>query len=150
MVQVFLITILHWGINMTIYYSPSKNGLYPDGELYGANLPIDAVLLSLSQYQELIKGQASGKVITPNGSEVPYLSDPVVNYHELANRKLTELRAKADAEIMPLQDAVDLAVASDDEVSLLNEWKAFRLALYRLDISEPESIVWPRMPMGEK
>ena len=135
---------------MTIYYSPSTNGLYPDGELYGAHLPSDAIVLSLSQYQGLIEGQASGKVITPNGSEVPYLSEPIVNYREQANRKLTELRAKADTEILPLQDAVDLAIASSEEVALLNEWKAYRLALYRLDISEPGSIVWPLLPTGGK
>lgn len=135
---------------MTIYYSPSTNGLYPDGELYGAHLPPDAIVLSLSQYQGLIEGQAAGKVITPNGSEVPYLSEPVINYREQANRKLTELRAKADAEILPLQDAVDLAMASAEDAALLNEWKAYRLALYRLDTSEPESIVWPLLPTGGK
>lgn len=135
---------------MTIYYSPSTNGLYPDGELYGAHLPPDAIVLSLSQYQGLIEGQAAGKVITPNGSEVPYLSEPVVNFREQANRKLTELRAKADTEILPLQDAVDLAMASAEDAALLNEWKAYRLALYRLDISEPESIVWPLLPTGGK
>ncbi|EPC9790175.1 tail fiber assembly protein [Klebsiella variicola] len=135
---------------MTIYYSPSTNGLYPDGELYGAHLPPDAIVLSLSQYQGLIEGQAAGKVITPNGSEVPYLSEPVVNYSEQANRKLTELRAKADTEILPLQDAVDLAMASDDEVTRLNEWKAYRLALYRLDISDAENIAWPVVPTGGK
>ncbi|MGP9063141.1 tail fiber assembly protein [Klebsiella quasipneumoniae subsp. similipneumoniae] len=133
---------------MTIYYSPSTNGLYPDGELYGGNLPPDVVLLSLSQYQELIQGQSAGKVITPNGSEVPYLSEPTVNYQEQANRKLTELRSKADTEILPLQDAVDLAMASNEEVTRLNEWKAYRLALYRLDISDAKNIDWPIAPEG--
>ncbi|WP_323115656.1 tail fiber assembly protein [Klebsiella variicola] len=81
---------------------------------------------------------------------MPYLSEPVVNYREQANRKLTELRAKADTEILPLQDAVDLAMASDDEVTRLNEWKAYRLALYRLDISDAENIDWPAVPTGGK
>lgn len=134
---------------MTIYYSPSTNGLYPDGELYGKNLPQDVVTLSASDYQTLIEGQSAGKVITPNGSELPYLSEPDINYLELTKKKLAEYRTRADAEIAPLQDAVDLMQATETEKSALLAWKAYRLALYRTDISDPENVVWPAVPAGD-
>lgn len=134
---------------MTIYYSPSTNGLYPDGELYGNTLPQDVVTLSASDYKILIEGQSAGKVITPNGSELPYLSDPEINYLELAKKKMAEYRARADAEIAPLQDAVDLLQATETEKSTLLAWKSYRLALYRIDISDPENVVWPAAPAGE-
>ncbi|QXH54160.1 tail fiber assembly protein [Pseudomonas fakonensis] len=50
--------------------------------------------------------------------------------------------------IAPLQDAVDLNIATADEVALLTKWKQYRVALNRLQEQEgyPASIAWPVAP----
>lgn len=61
---------------------------------------------------------------------------------------LAQRRAVADAAIAPLQDAVDLAEATESEASLLREWKRYRVALSRLPDQEgyPNEIDWPAPP----
>lgn len=51
--------------------------------------------------------------------------------------------AEASAAIAPLQDAVDLAMATDAEVAMLQGWKTYRVLLNRVDTSKP---VWPEVP----
>lgn len=53
------------------------------------------------------------------------------------------LLALAASKISPLQDAVDLDIATDDEVALLLEWKKYRVQVNRVDITKPE---WPVSP----
>lgn len=59
------------------------------------------------------------------------------------------LRAAADSAIAPLQDAVDIGDATDDEVLSLNAWKKYRVALNRLpdQLSYPTNIEWPITPV---
>ncbi|ECJ3537838.1 tail fiber assembly protein [Salmonella enterica] len=49
----------------------------------------------------------------------------------------------ASEKISPLQDAVDLDIATDDEKAQLNEWKKYRVQVNRVKPSEP---VWPEQP----
>ncbi|BCL44061.1 tail fiber assembly protein [Enterobacter roggenkampii] len=133
---------------MTIYYSPATGGLYPDGEKYNS-LPPDAVEITAELYSELINGQSAGKNITQNGSGLPYLSDPVIDHVADAAVMRSGLRAVADAEIAPLQDAVDLGIATDAETAALTEWKKYRVLLNRVDTSAAPEIEWPTQP-GER
>lgn len=57
-------------------------------------------------------------------------------------------RAAADAAIAPLQDAMDLDMATDEEATLLTEWKRYRVLLSRLpdQADYPENIEWPTPP----
>lgn len=48
--------------------------------------------------------------------------------------------------IATLQDAVDLEMASEAEKSLLLKWKAYRVMLRRVDVSQAPHIVWPDKP----
>lgn len=130
---------------MTIYYSPATSGLYPDGEKYNS-LPPDAVEITEELYSELINGQSAGKNITPNGSGLPYLSDPVIDHVADAAVMLSGLRAAADSEIAPLQDAVDLGIATAAESAALTEWKKYRVLLMRIDTSKAPDIEWPATP----
>ena len=56
------------------------------------------------------------------------------------------LRAVADTEIAPLQDAVDLGIATDAESTALTEWKKYRVLLMRVDTSAAPNIEWPTQP----
>lgn len=49
----------------------------------------------------------------------------------------------ASEKISPLQDAVDLDIATDDEKAQLNEWKKYRVLVNRVDTSNPD---WPEQP----
>lgn len=57
-------------------------------------------------------------------------------------------RAAADSAIAPLQDAVDLDEATEEEAARLKEWKRYRVALNRLPEQPgyPNSIDWPAPP----
>ncbi|MBB7069510.1 tail fiber assembly protein [Escherichia coli] len=46
----------------------------------------------------------------------------------------------------PLQDAVDLEIATDEETSLLAAWKKYRVLVNRVDTSVAQDIEWPTSP----
>ncbi|HFL6513782.1 TPA: tail fiber assembly protein [Salmonella enterica] len=50
----------------------------------------------------------------------------------------------ASEKIAPLQDAVDLDIATDDEKAQLDEWKKYRVLVNRVDTSNPD---WPEQPV---
>lgn len=62
---------------------------------------------------------------------------------EAAEKQKQALLATATAAIAPLQDAVDLDMATEDEKAQLQAWKTYRVLLNRVDTSAPE---WPDVP----
>lgn len=63
------------------------------------------------------------------------------------NKRLKDsLLAQATLAIAPLQDAVDLDDASEEEVALLKKWKQYRVAVNRIDANTAEDIEWPTQP----
>lgn len=61
----------------------------------------------------------------------------------LAEQEKINLLAVATSAIAPLQDGVDLDMATEVETALLLEWKKYRVLLNRVDTSKPE---WPTPP----
>ncbi len=55
----------------------------------------------------------------------------------------------ANEHIAPLQDAVDLEIATEEEASLLAAWKKYRVLLNRVDTSVAPDIEWPAVPVME-
>ncbi|WP_339053705.1 tail fiber assembly protein [Arsenophonus endosymbiont of Crataerina pallida] len=53
---------------------------------------------------------------------------------------------RASEIIQPLQDAVDLDMATEEEKIQLRSWKLYRLNLHRKDISIAPDIEWPEKP----
>lgn len=74
----------------------------------------------------------------------------VENYRELARAdaeiQKQALMAEASDVIAPLQDAVDLDMATPEEESALKEWKKYRVLLNRVDTSTAPDIIWPVKP----
>ncbi|MDP8634760.1 tail fiber assembly protein [Serratia ureilytica] len=62
-----------------------------------------------------------------------------------AEARKNELLAVAGKAVAPLQDAVDLDMATEAEKALLADWKKYRVTLNRLDMSAPD-IDWPMAP----
>lgn len=72
------------------------------------------------------------------------------NAKVIADIRLTHRRdiAKARTRIAPLQDAVDLGVATEEEDAKLLAWKRYRVALNRIDQQSgyPSDVIWPERP----
>lgn len=62
---------------------------------------------------------------------------------EANKQSLLQLAAQS---IAPLQDAVELELASEEEIALLTAWKKYRVMLNRLDTSAAPDINWPEVP----
>ena len=65
-----------------------------------------------------------------------------------AVQKKNSLRSAADAEISWLQDAVDVGIATEQEISQLAEWKKYRVQLMRINPEGAPAIEWPPVPGG--
>ena len=66
-------------------------------------------------------------------------------YGERKKQK-NSLMQVASEHIAPLQDAVDLEIATEEETSLLEAWKKYRVLLNRVDTSVAPDIEWPTIP----
>ena len=63
-----------------------------------------------------------------------------------AEETKNNLMQVASEHIAPLQDAVDLEIATEEENSLLEAWKKYRVLLNRVDTSTAPDIEWPTSP----
>jgi len=64
----------------------------------------------------------------------------------IASSRLAAEMDVANRTIAPLQDAVDISIATDEEITRLSEWKRYRVALSRIDINKALNIEWPIRP----
>lgn len=65
----------------------------------------------------------------------------------MASSRLAAEMDEANQTIAPLQDAVDISIATDEETTRLAEWKRYRVELSRIDISKTLDIEWPLKPV---
>lgn len=65
-----------------------------------------------------------------------------------AQSKKNQLMRVANSRIAPLQDAVDLGIASNEETQALLDWKKYRVLLNRIDTSTAPDIEWTEQPAG--
>ncbi|HHR6066242.1 TPA: tail fiber assembly protein [Providencia alcalifaciens] len=81
--------------------------------------------------------------------EVEAYINPPISKEQLiaeAEQQKQPLLAEANNAIAPLQDAVDLDMATDEEVAQLTAWKKYRVLLNRIDTSLAPDIEWPEKP----
>lgn len=95
---------------------PSAGWFYKDGEFSAPPLTDDEIE---QQKQQKIANNQATKV-------------SLINY--------------ATYQINPLQDAVDLDMATEKEESLLKKWKLYRVTVSRIDANTDEEISWPDQP----
>ncbi|EPY9286340.1 MULTISPECIES: tail fiber assembly protein [Enterobacteriaceae] len=125
------------------YYSGSQKGFFTSAD----TAPDDVVEISVEYWEALLDGQSNGQYISSNADGFPVLTDPPPPTTEeliaKAERQKSALMAQANNSIAPLQDAVDLGMATDEESTALSEWKKYRVLLMRVDTTKP---VWPIPP----
>ncbi|MCA6221903.1 tail fiber assembly protein [Photorhabdus antumapuensis] len=63
-----------------------------------------------------------------------------------AEHEKFQLLIKANNLVAPLQDAVDLGIATEAEKTVLLEWKKYRVMLSKVDISLAPDVEWPEQP----
>jgi len=68
------------------------------------------------------------------------------NAELIASSRLAAKMDEANRTIVPLQDAVDISIATDAEIARLSEWKRYRVELSRIDTSKAPDITWPVRP----
>lgn len=68
------------------------------------------------------------------------------NAELIASSRLAAETDEASRVIAPLQDAVDISIATDEEITRLAEWKRYRVELSRIDTSKAPDITWPVRP----
>lgn len=89
-----------------------------------------------------IGGQYKNDVFIPPAAQMRSRDDSVAE----AEQMKTTLLAEAAMVIDPLQDAVDMGIATDEEQSLLPVWKKYRVMVRRVDVSLAPVIAWPEKP----
>ncbi|KLV73156.1 tail fiber assembly protein [Citrobacter portucalensis] len=63
-----------------------------------------------------------------------------------ATQQKESLLALAASKIAPLQDAVDLVIATEAEAALLLAWKKYRVLLNRINPNDTPDVNWPEQP----
>lgn len=142
------------------YFSPSTLGFIPDqwkndGTYTDDTWPSDAVLLSEEEADAYWKQTPpAGKALAaidgrPAWVDIPPPEPPTEEeLAAAAEAKRDELLRVAAIRIAPLQDAVDLGVATEAEATALTAWKRYRVVLNRLPEQPgyPLEITWPAPP----
>ena len=81
--------------------------------------------------------------------EVDAHINPPVSREQLVavtEQQKQSLLSEANNSIAPLQDAVDLDMATEAEAAALQAWKKYRVLLNRVDTSTAPDIDWPEKP----
>ncbi|WP_272684628.1 tail fiber assembly protein [Providencia sp. PROV130] len=135
------------------YYSASTNAFYPvsleQDYIDASTFPSDAMLVENAVFEEFTRVN-SGKVRATNEKGLPvWIEAPEPTQTELiaeAEYQKQALLTEATAAIAPLQDAVDLGIATDEERGQLKKWKNYRVLINRVDTSIAPNINWPEKP----
>ncbi|KER02426.1 tail fiber assembly protein [Photorhabdus temperata] len=134
------------------YYSAETNAFYPVelklDYIASGSLPDDIIEVSDDIYREYAANTApEGKYRRASENGLPAWADiPPPTKEESQNYvedKKQKLMMKASERIAPLQDAVDLGIATEAEKEALLSWKKYRVMLNRIDIKQAPDIEWP-------
>ncbi|HGG8900254.1 tail fiber assembly protein [Enterobacter cloacae] len=136
-------------------WSASKNVFYLIADLLAyiraGNWPDDAVEVSDDVFNEFASFQNGNGMIRGVSSDgLPAWVAPPEPSKEMLIRNAEvnrdALTARASREIDILTDAESDGSITDEEKELLAKWKAYRLALRRLDLTSAPDIDWPEQP----
>ncbi len=139
---------------MNYVYCAATNAFYPEElkvlYLSSGSWPEDGITVDEAVYAEYSGAAPSGKIRAagPDGlpcwAYLPPLSVEAIRAD--AELRKAELLVEAAVEIAPLKDAVELDIATDDEIRLYSAWRKYRVILNRVNTSSPDDIQWPEIP----
>lgn len=114
---------------------PERGNIYAVSMFFPEDMSVAEI--AKSDYPEGV--QIDGAWMFNEGVIVPVPVDTVAE----AEKKKRKLLNDAAVAISPLKDAVDLDMATDDEIAKLNALKIYRVKVNRVDVSNP---IWPDAP----
>lgn len=138
-----------------VYFSAGILGYIPaawkdDGTYTDGSWPKDAVLLTDDEAAEFWKqNPPDGKSLGSRDGRPAWVDIPPRSKEELISEaayRKAALLGTASTMISTLQDAVDLDMATDQEVADLKSWKVYRVLLSRIDTSTAPDIEWLIVP----
>lgn len=139
---------------MKMFYSPNTAAFYPEllRDAYDDSdtWPEDAIEVTDHEFT-IYSGTPPVGMIRGTVDDRPgWVSMPEPTKEEkiviaAADKRMRLSRAREA--IQPLQDAVDIGVATDDEASLLKKWKQYSVAVNRIDTDKTADIAWPPEPV---
>lgn len=133
-------------------YVPPCAGFWPlnERDLYPNTFPDTGVEVDEATKEQYSGAAPEGKRLGADKKGKPaWIDIPPPPKEQLiaeAEAKKQALIAEAATAIAPLQDAVDLDMATPEEESALKEWKIYRVLLSRVDTSTAPDITWPVRP----
>ncbi|MDE9443040.1 tail fiber assembly protein [Xenorhabdus bovienii] len=93
------------------------------------------------------KMRVAGADGLPTWGDIPPAPPPTLEQlQQQAESQKWSLIQPIRGKIEPLQDAVYLNIATDEEKVALTEWHRYRLALYRVDCTTAPDVKWPEQP----
>ncbi|MCC8376318.1 MULTISPECIES: tail fiber assembly protein [Photorhabdus] len=137
------------------FYSAKTNAFYPielkQNYIASGSLPDDIMEVSIDIYQEYaVSNVPEGKYRVAGQNGLPEWADiPPPTKEELqqyVESKKQQFIVEASQQIAPLQDAVDLGIATKEEEAALLVWKKYRVMLNRVDTLQAADIEWPEQP----
>lgn len=143
---------------MTVFYSANNGGFYHAAlrAAYEAagTWPQDCIEISDNEYLSLLSAQDAGKQIIKDGNGRPVAVTPPPPSDaqlELSVAREKALRLdEAARQIAPLEDAIELGMATDDEKARLLLWRQYRIAVSRIDDPAFQQgyphVTWPLTP----
>ncbi|MBH2974461.1 tail fiber assembly protein [Serratia marcescens] len=142
------------GLIMSYGFSASTGAfyVYEDRASYeeNGNWPADVKPVSDEVWQAYCGQGPEGKVRGADRKGLPCWADaPPPTKSTLvaaAERKKAELLDVAGKAIAPLQDADDLAIATEEEAAQLRLWKTYRVQLNRINPQDAPDTDWPLPP----
>jgi len=151
-------------------FSELNQAFYLPGVDYGDDLPSDSVDISEEEYRGFYLSINNGCRIYIKNNAFEISDKKPGKYHDWDSASLSwviteESRAKMDSDLIrsnvhkkqslmaeasstiaPLQDAVDIGIATDEEKSILDKWKNYRVVLNRLSVTSSSNVDWPAIP----
>ncbi|HGM5908030.1 TPA: tail fiber assembly protein [Serratia marcescens] len=139
---------------MSYGFSASTGAFYVYEDLASyqenGNWPYDVKPVSDEVWQAYCGQGPAGKVRGADRKGLPcWVDAPPPTKSTLvaaAERKKAELLDVAGKAIAPLQDADDLAIATEEEAAQLRLWKTYRVQLNRINPQDAPEIDWPVAP----
>lgn len=137
-----------------VFFSAGTLGFYPEEDQASyeeaGSWPTDAKLLGDPLAALYWKVSAPpGKQLGANSAGEPVWVDPpdpspeeVLITNSMERDRLLGIATLA---IAPLQDALDLEDAKDEDIALLKSWKQYRVAVNRVLLND-QSPAWPEQP----
>ncbi|EYU15783.1 tail fiber assembly protein [Photorhabdus aegyptia] len=142
--------------NKNYVFSALNKSFYPlllqQNYIESGSWPNDPLPVTDDIFNEFSGIPPIGKILSSGENGLPCWEDiPPPTKEELifiAESQKTQFISLANEKITPLSDAVELDIATDEEMLLLKEWKKYRVMLNRVDTSNAPEIDWPIKPLS--